>query len=92
MTYDDLTCDNCGSYGDVICIDCKLSGNPDYCFCEDCIEEHMEMHGRPSFAQGECPNCGLDWTAHSDYIARGEKICWTVDEHGKLHKWQEESI
>ena len=32
-----------------------------------------------TFAQGECPNCGHDWTAHSDFIARGEKVCWTFD-------------
>lgn len=29
-----------------------------------------------SFAQGECPNCGHDWTAHGPYIANGEKICY----------------
>ncbi len=28
-----------------------------------------------TFAQGECPNCGHDWTAHGDYISRGEKTC-----------------
>ena len=26
-------------------------------------------------AQGTCPNCGHDWTAHSAYIARQEKMC-----------------
>lgn len=42
----------------------------------------------PSFAVGECPNCGHDWTAHTDYIARGEKVCWTQDENGNLHKYE----
>ncbi len=45
MSYEDLLCDECGRYGDVICVDCKLAGE-DYCYCEDCIEEHMEWHDR----------------------------------------------
>jgi hypothetical protein len=28
-----------------------------------------------AFAQGVCPNCGHDWTAHNAYIARQEKTC-----------------
>jgi hypothetical protein len=40
MSYEDLTCDTCGSYGDIICVDCKLVGW-DYCYCEDCIEDHV---------------------------------------------------
>jgi DNA-binding CsgD family transcriptional regulator len=31
-----------------------------------------------SFSQGECPNCGHDWTAHGPYIANGAKICVEV--------------
>ncbi|SRR5260221_10521582 len=33
-----------------------------------------------SFAQGKCPNCGLDWTVHSAWIANpGDKTCVTYD-------------
>src|SRR5260221_3285390 len=39
----------------------------------------LQHEQEQSFAQGECPNCGHDWTAHSDFIARGEKTCWTFD-------------
>jgi hypothetical protein len=46
MTYEELRCDNCGRYGDIICIDCRLAGREDYCYCEDCIDEHMERHER----------------------------------------------
>ena len=28
-----------------------------------------------SFAVGACPNCGHDWTAHSDYIATKQRVC-----------------
>ena len=42
------------------------------------LVQEAEMQEQ-TFAQGECPNCGHDWTAHGDYIARGEKVCWTFD-------------
>lgn len=33
-----------------------------------------------SFAQGTCPNCGHDWTAHSAWIRNpGDKTCETFD-------------
>ena len=46
-------------------------------FARLCRQE-AEMQEQ-TFAAGACPNCGHDWTAHSDFIARGEKVCWTFD-------------
>lgn len=48
------------------------------CFLRAQLQEARKMQER-TFAAGECPNCGHDWTAHSDFIARGEKVCWTFD-------------
>lgn len=42
MTYIKLTCDNCGEYGDIICENCNKRGLREYCFCDTCIEEHLE--------------------------------------------------
>jgi hypothetical protein len=39
MSYEDLRCDECGGYGDIICIECELAGWQ-YCFCDICIETH----------------------------------------------------
>lgn len=38
------------------------------------------MPQTPSLAQGTCPNCGLDWTAHSAWIANpGDTTCETAE-------------
>ncbi len=34
------------------------------------------------YAKGECPCCGMDWTAHSAYIARCERMCVEQLENG----------
>jgi hypothetical protein len=42
MTFIALTCDNCGQYGDIICDNCKKRGLREFCYCNKCIEEHLE--------------------------------------------------
>ena len=40
------------------------------------VVQEAAMQEQHSFAQGECPNCGHDWTAHSAWIANpGDKTC-----------------
>ena len=67
---------DCARCGARFCLDdgslrVNETGESDW-LCYECQEE------KPSFEQGECPNCGLDWTAHGAYIARQEKICEEV--------------
>ncbi len=67
---------DCARCASTFCLDCgylryNSSGESDW-VCYQCDEE------RPSFAAGECSNCGLDWTAHGPYIATGEKVCEEV--------------
>ena len=79
-------CDLCGNFSSEVhecamcastfCLGCgslsyNETGESDW-RCYQCDEE------RPSFAVGECPNCGHDWTAHSSYIANGQKECIEV--------------
>jgi hypothetical protein len=45
MADDRYTCADCGGYGDNVCLECKLVGNPAY-FCDECIDAHMESHGQ----------------------------------------------
>lgn len=53
MTFIALTCDNCGQYGDIICQDCKKRGLREYCYCGNCIEEHLEGDEEERDAQQE---------------------------------------
>ncbi len=39
-------CNECGNYGDIICGICKMIGCPNYYYCEECIEAHIEEHGQ----------------------------------------------
>ncbi len=40
----------------------------------------IEEQESPTFAQGECPNCGHDWTAHSAWIANpGDTTCIEIE-------------
>ena len=48
----------------------------DYFLSGAAREDREATMQEQSFAQGECPNCGHDWTAHGAWIANpGDKTC-----------------
>jgi hypothetical protein len=72
----------CARCAATFCLDCGYlryneTGESDW-ICYQCDVE------KPSFAVGACPNCGHDWTAHSAYIDRQERICVEVSPDGSL--------
>ena len=68
----------CARCGRLFCLDCGYhryneTGESDW-ICYECDGE-IAREVR-TFAQGECPNCGHDWTAHSAWIANpGDTTC-----------------
>lgn len=68
----------CAMCAVTFCLDCgylcyyNSTGESDW-ICYQCDEE------KPSLAQGECPNCGHDFSCHSAWIVNpGDKTCEEV--------------